>query len=48
MDTRRVVNASKYLWAGLLNVSHRIFMPLMIVVIFYAAIVVGFSALTPW
>lgn len=48
MDMRRVVNTRKYLWAGLLNFSHRIFTPLMIVVILYAVIVVGFSSLTPW
>jgi uncharacterized protein YhdP len=41
-------HTGKYLWGGLLHFAHRMFTPLMIVVILYAAIVAGFTALTPW
>lgn len=36
------------MWHGLLHLLHRLLWPLMILVIFYAILVSGFSALTPW
>jgi uncharacterized protein YhdP len=41
-------STGKYLWGGVLHFAHRIFTPLMILVILYAVIVAGFTALTPW
>lgn len=37
-----------YLWGGILHFAHRMFMPLMIVVIAYAFLLVGMHSLTPW
>jgi len=37
-----------YLWGGVLHFAHRIFMPLMMVVIAYAVLLVGMHSLTPW
>jgi len=48
VQMNKLSNVRHYLWGGLLNFAHKMFVPLTVFVITYAALIAGFNALTPW
>lgn len=46
--SKKVSKISHFILSGIIHFAHRLMMPMMILVIFYAVLVSSFVALTPW